>query len=253
MLTAQKYYANPANRRRALYCARGNSCVRVPGQLWALRLRVCPDGGGTWAVDDKTGERTGAFFLDRFPDGWRKLERPARQYRPQICDWYADNECRETIRPHVLQLPSRGGEVLYVPAVDHSDADGVTLYLGDVIRGAAGGDSDTSDTIREAWGRANRCAELAAEEARDYDMRLQAEEECERLAEESAQLLAQILADRAALAAFPFAEERGTYAAHARAAEALESRIDDARESRRANFARRRELRASPWLVLEGR
>jgi hypothetical protein len=254
MLTAQKYYAKPENRRRALECARGNSPVRVPGHLWALRLRACPAGGGVWAVNEKTGERTGAYTCDRFP-AWRKLDRPRSRIRgEEISDWYADTDGCETIRPYVLQLPSRGGARLYVPATDRSDSDGVTLYLGDVIREAGSG-GDDCDAVRDAWQRANRCAELEAEAAREADMRFQAEQECERLAEESAKLLAQILEDRRAHAEFVKGCNPAACSepAHRRALHALCERIDNARESRHANFARRRELRASPWLIEEGR
>ena len=232
MQTATAYYAKPGNRKAR---------ARFPKGFGS--------GGGVWETKSD-GTRTGTYWCDKFPADWRELARPKRGRLPKVCGWYADSWQNATVEPHVLQLPSREGEVLYVPATSHTNCDGVTLYLGDVVREPA---DDAEDAIHDAWARANRCAELEAERARKEDAEFQAEGECERLAEESAKLLAQILADRAAMPQLaPFTKERRVQTAHARAAGALEERIAHARLERSANFARRRELRACPWLIVEG-
>jgi hypothetical protein len=254
MHNAASHYSNPKNRNRL----RDVPAYLKPHPL--ARLGLAGSSAGTWQVDEKTGERTGAYYCDKLP-AWRELDRPRSHV--EICGWYVDSFASETCEPHVLQLPSRGGELLYVPATHRTDCDGVTLYLGDIVRGAPNGDAyDNSNTLEgKAWQRANRCAELEAERSREDDAKFQAERRCKEMRDESAQLLAQILADRAALAEHPLAEmvalaESGEHAdafkGAARAAHALRERIASARAERAHLSVRRRELRSNFWLAVEG-
>ena len=89
--------------------------------------------------------------------------------------WYLDNGHNETTCGIVYQLPSRGGKLLFVPAVADtwSGGDGALCDFGDI-----------KDNLDDAVRASDRLAELYAEDARDGDAKSLAEQQIEGLTEE---------------------------------------------------------------------
>lgn len=83
--------------------------------------------------------------------------------------WHTDDAgCGETMRGAVYQLPARGGKPLYVPGYvesHESPETGARLSFRDVIEGENGEDEEAK---REAAYRADRIAEIHAEEQREH-------------------------------------------------------------------------------------
>jgi hypothetical protein len=83
--------------------------------------------------------------------------------------WYVDNFRDETTHGIVLQLPSRDGKPLYVPACSDPWNDG--CCTADF--------HSTTDTLRDAMHAADGMAERYAEDAREDDAKFQAEQQIE--------------------------------------------------------------------------
>lgn len=91
--------------------------------------------------------------------------------------WYTDDDCGETLAGYVLQLPSRNSVPQYVPGTAHTDWDGKTLYPLDRY-------DDPVDCARAA----DRYAEIAAEQERDYQRGWDAGSKAAELKRENSQL-----------------------------------------------------------------
>jgi hypothetical protein len=141
-----------------------------------IARRVLAGTSGNWHKRHN-GEQV--YFCDTWPAGWRDLGdvhaiRDSGFVSIRHNGWYADDMQSALIIGRVLQLPAaRDGSPRYVPATHSSEWDGVTLYLNDVC-----------DNLRDAVFRADRCAEIQAEESRDDNAKFQAEQRIESLRED---------------------------------------------------------------------
>lgn len=89
--------------------------------------------------------------------------------------WYADNFQDSLIIGHVIKLRCPRG-VLYIPATMCTGWDGTIHYMGDASLVPKGASQDEHDeAMRDIAIRADRCAEIEAEEARESDAQSQAE------------------------------------------------------------------------------
>ena len=136
---------------------------------------------GRWA-SDYTGHKSGhPYYIDSLEAaGWRMtgdaadILRNAGGWRAaDSCNWYADNHHDAVIKSAVLQLPSRDGSPVYIPATYCTDWDGATCYP-----------LDRYDTPEDAARAAAGYAEKEAEESRDYYAKDRAEQDIAEAREE---------------------------------------------------------------------
>ena len=99
------------------------------------------------------------------------------------CNWYADSDQMAVIKSAVMQLPSRDGSPVYIPATYCTDWDGATCYP-----------LDWYDTKEEAARAAASYAEQEAEQSRDYYARDRAEQDTAEAREEIHRINAEALA-----------------------------------------------------------
>lgn len=140
--------------------------------------------GGNWQriedMDKWASAYRRAYYCDNWPDGWR--ERGTAQ---DVCriegsrsvdhsGWYTDDFQDGEIEGYVFQIPSRKGIPQYVPGTKHSDWDGVTIYP-----------MDRYETPLECAAAADRYAEKAAEQEREYQEAWQAGREAAELDDEA--------------------------------------------------------------------
>lgn len=129
---------------------------------------------GRWATDYTGPKANRPYYIDSLEaTGWRMtgdasdVLRSAGAWRAaDSCNWYADNDHSETIKSAVLQLPSRDGSPVYIPATYCSDWDGATCYP-----------LDQYDTPEDAARAAAGYAETEAEKSREWQARDRAEQD----------------------------------------------------------------------------
>lgn len=164
-------------------------CEEASAATWRNQARIYSPfkrrSAGNWAPDKR-----GVYYADSFPDSWRDCgdaHEVARRHHSRSIDhtgWYADSFQVALIRGRVLQLPAdKNGTPRYVPATYCTDWDGVTLYLGDIC-------DDELDAAR----RADRLAEIEAEDSREAHAKDAAEQEIEDLREQVRQTRQKALA-----------------------------------------------------------
>ena len=120
---------------------------------------------GRWASDYTGPKADRPYYIDSLEaTGWRvtgdaaDILRNAGAWRAAgECNWYADNDHSETIKSAVLQLPSRNGSPVYIPATYCTDWDGATCWP-----------LDQYDTPEDAARAAAGYAETEAAESREY-------------------------------------------------------------------------------------
>jgi hypothetical protein len=146
---------------------------------------------GRWA-SDYTGYTSGRpYYIDDLAaPGWRvtgdasDVLRNAGAWRAAgICDWYADDHHGAVIKSAVLQLPSRNGCPVYIPATYCSDWDGATCWP-----------LDQHNTPEDAAHAAAGYAEREAEQSREFYARDRAEQDIAEAREEIHRINAQALA-----------------------------------------------------------
>lgn len=124
---------------------------------------------------DYTGPRSARpYLIDCLESpGWRvtgdasDVLRSAGAWRAAgDCNWYADHYQEAVIKSAVLQLPSRDGLPVYIPATYCSDWDGATCYP-----------LDQYDTPEGAARAAAGYAETEAEKSREWQARDRAEQD----------------------------------------------------------------------------
>lgn len=98
--------------------------------------------------------------------------------------WYADTHNEETFRGAIFRLPAERGQERFVAGYGESMTGGFVLDLSEVW----------NDDLIGAAREADRLAEGAAEDAREYEAREAAERRIEEIAEELKQVRANILA-----------------------------------------------------------
>lgn len=135
---------------------------------------------GCRIVENVTGTRTAGLRL-ACENATAKVSRDATGY-------YVDNDYGEATHGAVLQLPSRNGTLLLVPAA--ADPWNPGMYLadfGNVRREDAPRDDwDRDATLRDAMRAADSLAERYAEDRRDGDARFRAESDIANAREEIA-------------------------------------------------------------------
>lgn len=126
-------------------------------------------GKGRWSDDREE------FYCENF-EGFREIGRADEVAKSEGCwrsidhtGWYTDHWQSDTMAGYVLQLPSRGGVPVYVPATKHSEWDGVTIYP-----------KHRYDDKMECARAADSYAEEAAEKERDYQAKEQANHDIEQ-------------------------------------------------------------------------
>ncbi|WP_051657162.1 hypothetical protein [Acidiphilium angustum] len=137
---------------------------------------------GVWQAD-KNGVRCGdntmgsrrEYYIDDWPEGWRDLG-DCQKVNTNINHngWYENAflDSRAVIRGRVLQIPGRKGKPIYIPGIYWTDADGVTIYP-----------LDQHDDPKDCAWRADRYAEIAAEQSREDDAKYRAEQEIDECRE----------------------------------------------------------------------
>lgn len=85
--------------------------------------------------------------------------------------WYSDSNQDATYRGAIFQLRGRNGKTQWLAGYVDSDNDGACIDFSEVF--TAPGEGDDGD-LRDAARRADRLAESAAEESREYDTAWQA-------------------------------------------------------------------------------
>ena len=149
--------------------------------------------------------------------------------------WYIDNYQSELVSGYVLQLPSRHGGPVYVPAIN--DPDNADCYTVDF--------HSTTEDKAEAARWADSMAECYAERERDYRARESAKIEAEDLREQIAALRARHSAAVRELRAVPAGGDTPTLCAMLRASLARMRRdVHQARERIAA-------LTDNYWLTVE--
>ena len=148
-------------------------------------------GAGRWARDYTGPKADRPYYIDSLEaTGWRvtgdasDVLRNAGAWRAAgDCNWYADNDHSETIKSAVLQLPSRDGSPVYIPATYCTAWDGATCYP-----------LDRYDTPEDAARAAAGYAETEAAESRDYYAKDRAEQDISEAREEIHRINVQALA-----------------------------------------------------------
>lgn len=185
---------SPAKARLAKYKAERD---KYPESSYAKDWRANRPSrrifGGNWASDG-----SGAYYIDSFDClGWRDCGTPHDIMYNYPLGYYTDSYCGETYSGRVLQIPARTCVAQYVPAIEHSDWCGVTVWP-----------LDRHDTLEEAARAADGYAERLAETAREYSDAQQAAmrwsdagDEMKETRKEARRLVADIRAARRAMAA----------------------------------------------------
>lgn len=157
--------------------------------------------------------------------------------------WFADNWQSDVIRGSVCRI--RGARfTLYVPVIGCSGWDGTIHHMADAERAPRGpSEEEHAEAIRNAAVRADRLAELEAEEARDHATKDQAEQAIESERET-------IAAERARVHTLA-AELRNTPALPPAIYDTITQSIREAREQVRASVKRIRLLTDGPWQVTQ--
>lgn len=148
-------------------------------------------GAGRWATDYTGPKSDRPYYIDSLEaTGWRMtgdasdVLRSAGAYRAADgCNWYASDDQGETIKSAVLQLPSREGSPVYIPATYCTGWDGATCWP-----------LDQYDTPEDAARGAAGYAEKEAEESREYYAKDRAEQDIAEAREEIHRINAQALA-----------------------------------------------------------
>lgn len=163
--------------------------------------------------------------------------------RVESCGWFADQWQDDVIRGSVTRI--RGARfTLYVPVTGCSGWDGTIHHTAHAERVPRGSDEAAHDeAIREAAARADRLAELEAEDAREYDMRDRVEQAIEAERET-------IRAERARVHALA-AELRNTPALPPAICSTITAAIKTCREQVRSSVSRVRALTSNPYLIEE--
>ena len=192
---------------------------------------------GRWAAD-YTGHKSGRpFYVDSLDaTGWRQtgdaadILRAAGAWRAaDNCNWYADNYQGEVIKSAVLQLPSRDGTPVYIPATYCSDWDGATCWP-----------LEWHETAEEAARSAAGYAEKEAEESREF----YAKDAAEQQTAEQRELIH--ATNKEALALIREIKQAGANFSPA-ICQALRSKLSDYLETREEAFKRIDELTRDYW------
>ena len=156
--------------------------------------------------------------------------------------WFADMWQDDVIRGSVTRI--RGARfTLYVPVTGCTGWDGTVHYMRDAERVPRGSsEEEHAEAIRDAAARADRLAELEAEEARDVSIKDQAEQGIEAERES-------ITAARAKLHALAV-ELRTAPALPPALCLAITEAIREARKQVRASVRRIRALKDNPFIVV---
>jgi len=116
--------------------------------------------GGTWQTGDEARGDDRAYYCDNLPSGLRDIGDSHEIIRLNHTGWFADHFYDSVIRGRVLQLPSRNGEPVYIPATYCTGWDGVTLYpldqyddKDDCARAADSYAENESDRSREFYAK----------------------------------------------------------------------------------------------------
>jgi hypothetical protein len=157
--------------------------------------------------------------------------------------WFTDSFLDDVIRGSVARI--RGAHVtLYVPVTGRTDWDGTIHYLADAERVPRGSSEDEhQQAIIDAAVTADRCAELEAERAREWDIKDRAEQAIEKER-------GNISETRAAFGALAV-ELRATPALPPAMCATIRDRLETCRASVRASVARIRALQDNPYLIEE--
>lgn len=146
---------------------------------------------GRWASEYTGPKAERPYYIDSLEaTGWRMtgdasdVLRNAGAWRTaDACNWYADNYQEAVIKSAVLQLPSRDGSPVYIPATYCTEYDGATCYP-----------LDWYDTPEDAARAAAGYAETEAAESREFYAKDRAEQDIFEAREEIHRINAQALA-----------------------------------------------------------
>jgi hypothetical protein len=152
--------------------------LRIPARIWIkTRKPYQKHRLQSWAPPNNVRGDKGQIFTDDRDQYGRDLGF-ADDLAPRRVDnrgWFADSYQSSTIRGSVTRIRTSRG-MLYVPVTGCDDWDGTTHYLADAERVPRGSSESAHESaIRDAAARADHCAELEAEQARDDDIRGQVE------------------------------------------------------------------------------
>ena len=126
---------------------------------------------------------TRRFFESADPTGLRFVDWADQRVRLRHTGWYADNHGDETFRGAIFRLPAVRGRERFVAGYGESMSDGFVLEL-----------SETWDDPIGAGNEADRQAERAAEEAREYEACEAAKARVDEIAEDLKHVRSEILA-----------------------------------------------------------
>lgn len=195
--------------------------------------KTCP--ASHWAPDYTGPNSNRPYYLDSLDAlGWRQTGDasdilPHRQAGG--CNWYADHHYGAVIKSAVLQLPSRNGSPVYIPATYCIAWGGATCYP-----------LDQHDTPEDAARAAAGYAEREAEESREYYAKDAAEQQIEEKRVEIHEI------NRAALALIREIKAAGTFTPAV--CSALRGALADYMNDRRAAFKRIDTLTADYWAAV---
>lgn len=196
---------------------------------------------GSWQRD-YTGHKSGRpYYIDGLDAmAWRvtgdaaDILRNAGGWRAaDSCNWYADNHRDAVIKSAVLQLPSRDGTPVYIPATYCSDWDGATCWP-----------LDQYDTPEDAARAAAGYADAEAEESREFYAKDAAEQQIEEKRAEIHKT------NRAALALIREIKAAGASFTPA-ICSALRGQLHDYLNERREAFERIDRLTAEYWEAVQ--
>jgi hypothetical protein len=127
--------------------------IHAPTSWCAMRYdRPSKIKSASWARHTR-GDYAGAYFSDEWPAVY--IGAAADITRDAASGWYND-DFNSTTRPHVLAIRTPRG-IVYIPGVDTSDADGVTVWPRQQY-------AEKNDAAR----RADKLAERIADKLRRY-------------------------------------------------------------------------------------
>lgn len=209
--------------------------------------------GGTWQYWIKRGVKGKATMPSVGKDGqWFTDDKNAigkfielNVGRNRDCTgYYADNFQDSIIKFGVSKLHTSKG-TYYIPVTWNTDADGATHYMTDkvLVLKTEVSDEDHEAAYKEALRYADRCAELEAEESREYDAKFQAEQQI-REAQET------IKESRLKIRAL-IAELRGITLPN-NICKNLKNSIKQMRAESRTAYERIQVLRDNYWLAVDG-
>ena len=142
-----------------------------------LTVRHCPMN----ASDPERAARR--FYENAEQAGLRFVGWADESLRLRHTGWYSDNYAEETFRGAIFHLPSKRGQERFVAGYGESMNDGFVLDLSEVW----------NDDLIGAAREADRLAERAAEDAREYEAKESAKLRIEDIAEELKSIRSQIL------------------------------------------------------------